>query len=128
MNSGIIDLIIRIKNGYLAKKEVIVCPHSTFREGIVKKLTELNFIKDYKVEGDGKKVIEMTLNYPDGQGAFTDVKLYSRPGRRWYVTSKDLKPVLSGMGYSLISTSKGILTNVEAKKAKIGGELLFDIW
>lgn len=127
MNNGVIDLIIRIKNGYLSRRETITTPSSRFKTEILNKLQDLGFIESYKKEED-INYITIKLKYESGMPAFTDVKLYSKPGRRWYVSVNDLKPVLSGMGYSLISTSKGILTNKEAKKEKIGGELLFDIW
>jgi len=76
---------------------------------------------------DGKK-IEVELLYNNNQKALTDVKIHSKIGRRIYRGYRELKPVLNGLGFSIISTSKGILTNVEAKKLKVGGELLFDIW
>ncbi len=68
------------------------------------------------------------LSYADGMPAMTDVKIYSKPGRRWYVTVKKIKTVFGGLGAAIISTPKGILTNQEAKKEKIGGELLFEVW
>lgn len=128
MQNSVIDLIIRIKNGYLARKEKIESPYSRYREEIVKKLVNLNFVKKYSVEGEEKKTIYVELLYQDGQPALTDVEIISKPGRRYYVSYKQLKPVLSGFGYSILSTSKGILTNKEAYKQKIGGELLFNIW
>jgi len=121
------DLIIRIKNGYLAQKKVVVCRYSIFNLNILKKLKELNFIKDFK-ENDDKKKILVELLYQDNQPALTGVKIQSRPGRRIYRSYKELKPVLSDLGFSIISTPKGILTNKEAKKLKVGGEILFDIW
>lgn len=128
MNNSIIDLIIRIKNGYLAKKEVIHSPYSVFKINILKKLLQLKFIKNFKVEEDKNKLISIELNYNNGIANFTDVKIFSKPGRRYYVSYRDLKPVLSGYGFSIISTSKGIKTDKEAKKEKLGGELLFNIW
>ncbi len=129
MNSGIIDLIIRIKNGYLARREVIESPYSKLKEGVTKKLQDLGFIAEYQVEGEGvQKSLVITLKYVHGEPAFTDVTIRSKPGQRWYITVNNIKPVMSGIGYMIISTSKGLMTNVEAKKAKIGGELLFEIW
>lgn len=125
MQNSIIDLIIRIKNGYLARKENIEIPYSHMNEETLKKLESLKFIKSFKLEG--KKFIAELL-YKDNQPAMTDVKIFSRPGRRAYISYKNLKPVLGGFGYSLISTSKGIFTHLEAKKGKLGGELLFSIW
>ena len=129
MNSGIIDLIIRIKNGYLAKREVISSPHSKMKEQVLKKLKSLRFIEDYSVETDGaKKEVTITLKYKQGEPVFTDVTIRSKPGQRWYITVNAIKPVMSGTGYMIISTSKGLMTNVEARKSKLGGELLFEIW
>ncbi len=128
MNNSVIDLIIRIKNGYLSKKETVISPYSKFRENVLKKLLELKFIKNYQVKGDKIKEITIELSYKDGVPALTDVKIYSKPGRRYYVSYRQLKPVLGGYGASILSTSKGILTNKEAYKLKVGGELLFNIW
>lgn len=129
MNSGIIDLIIRIKNGYLAKRDVISSPHSKMKEQVLKKLKALGFILDYSIETEGpKKGISITLKYKHGDPVFTDVTIRSKPGQRWYITVNSIKPVMSGTGYMIISTSKGLMTNVEARKSNLGGELLFEIW
>lgn len=128
MGNPAIDLIIRVKNGYLARKEVVESPYGRMREEILKKLTEFKFVKSYKITGDKLKKITIELLYENTVPVFSDVKIYSRPGSRYYVSYRDLKPVLSGYGFSFISTSKGILTNKEARKQKLGGELLFSIW
>ena len=128
MNDPIIDLIIRIKNAYMTKNETLMTPHSSYREAVLKKLQQLNYIKSYSVEGDIVKTIEVELSYTKGVPALTDVKLVSKPGKREYVSYKDLKSVMNGMGVSFLSTPNGILTNREARKAKLGGELLFMIW
>lgn len=128
MENSIIDLVIRIKNGYMARKEVIESPHSMYKEAILKKLLDLKFIEGYTVQGEVKKNILINLSYEEGKPAITDLKVYSKPGMRLYISYKNLKPVLSGFGYSVLSTSKGIMTDKEAKKAKLGGELLFSFW
>ncbi len=129
MNNGIIDLIIRIKNGYLAKRDVISSPHSKLKERVLKKLKSLGFIEDYSIESEGaKKEITIVLKYKKGEPVFTNVTIRSKPGQRWYITVNAIKPVMSGTGYMIISTSKGLMTNVEARKSKLGGELLFEIW
>ncbi len=129
MNNLFIDLIIRIKNGYLARKEIVNASFSKMNLAILQKLKEFDFVKDFKVkEGKNKKHIEINLNYSNEENFFTDIKIHSKPGRRWYVSYKELKPVMGGMGISILSTSKGILTDKESKKLKIGGELLFSIW
>ncbi len=128
MENSFIDLIIRLKNGYLVKKERVESSYSKLNEKIVEKLLELRFIKSFKVIGDKIKKIEIELLYKDNIPALTDVKIFSKPGRRYYVSYKDLKPVFSHYGLAIISTSQGILTNKEAKNKKVGGELLFYIW
>lgn len=127
MNNGVIDLIIRIKNGYQARRDTITTPTSKFKKEVLDKLQDLGYIESYE-QVDTIQYTTIHLKYDQGIPALTGVKLYSKPGRRWYVASKDLKPVLSGIGNSLLSTSKGILTNREARKMQIGGELLFDLW
>lgn len=128
MNDPVIDLIIRMKNAYMTKNEVMSSPHSSYREAVLKKLQEIGYVKSYEVTGDVVKTIEIQLNYEKGVPAFTDVQIVSKPGKREYVSYKDLKAVMSGMGYSILSTPKGIMTHKEAKKNKLGGELLFLIW
>lgn len=128
MENSIIDLVIRIKNGYMARKEIITSPYSTYKEAILKKLLGLKFIESYEVEGEIKKNMTIHLKYEEGNPVISDVKIFSKPGMRLYISYKNLKPVLSGFGYSVLSTSKGIMTDREAKKAKLGGELLFSFW
>jgi small subunit ribosomal protein S8 len=128
MNNPIVDLIIRIKNGYMTRNEFVYTPYSHFREEVVKKLKTLGYIKDYEVTGEKVKDMKIVLSYKEGIPAITDVKVFSTSGTRKYISYKDIKPVLSGMGKAFISTSKGIMTDVEIKKMKIGGELLFALW
>lgn len=124
----IIDLIIRIKNGYSARRETIDAPHSKYKEEVLKKLQSLGYIKEYEIDGDVIKNIKITLVYEAGLPAVTGIKVASKPGRRWYTHAKNLKAILGGLGVSLLSTPQGIMTNKEAFKKKIGGELLFEIW
>lgn len=127
MISPITDLVIRIKNGYMAGKSAITAPHSKFREEVLKKLKKLKYIEDYSVKGDVVKTIYVDL-VTDDAPRFTDVRIISKPGQRMYISVGDMKPVMSGLGYAIISTPAGIKTNIEAKKENIGGELLFYIW
>ncbi|MCS6956349.1 MAG: 30S ribosomal protein S8 [Patescibacteria group bacterium] len=130
MENSVIDLIIRIKNSYLSGKEEAVSYYSKFKEEVLKKLKDLKYIKDYRIEENSKKIkkIIIELLYIDKNPALTGVKIFSKPGRRYYVSYKDLKPVINGYGCSIISTPKGIITDKEARSKKIGGELLFNIW
>lgn len=129
MNSTSIDLIIRIKNGYLAEKKQIHAPYSRVNSDVLTILKEEGYIEDFSIAEDGnKKDISIDLLYRDREPAVQDVKVYSSPGRREYVGLKDIKPVLGGLGISILSTSKGLMTDTKARKAKVGGELLFSIW
>jgi small subunit ribosomal protein S8 len=125
---SVIDLMIRIKNGYMARKPSIQSPHSSFRVEVLKKLKELKYIADYSVSEDQLSSIEIILSYADDMPAMTNITLVSKPGQRQYISYTQLQPVQDGMGTQLLSTSKGILTDREAKKLKAGGELLFQIW
>lgn len=109
----------------MARKDRIDVPFSKYKEAVLKKLQVLGYIKHYKVEG---KSINLDLLYKNKVPAVVDVKIFSRPGQKIYSSYKNIKPVLGGLGYTLLSTPKGVLTNVEARKNKIGGELLFSIW
>ena len=122
------DFIIRLKNGYMAKRDSVDVPYSKLNESMLTKLKALKYINDYDIEGDKKRTLKVKLKYDEDVAAITDVKIFSRPGRRWYVNYKDIRPVLGGMGTSLVSTSKGVMTAAETKKNKIGGELLFSVW
>lgn len=129
MNDPIIDLIISIKNGYMARKEAVVLNHSNYKQVVAEKLQALGFVQNVKVEGETSlKKITVELLYRNGEPAMTDVQLYSKPGTRIYTSYRKLRSVLGGLGLSLISTSKGIMTDKESKKSKLGGELLFSIW
>src|SRR3989344_5586731 len=124
MNNSIIDLIIRIKNAYLARKEKISSPHSGFKEDVTKKLKELGYLKSYQIQKDGsKKNILLELIYEDGVPALTDVKIISRPGRRWYVGKKELKKVkaLHGLYRTLISNAmQGVVTPWQKRLEIVG--------
>ncbi len=109
----------------MARLEEATMPNSKFKHEVAKKLLVLGFLKAVKVEG---RKMHLEFRYIDGVPALTDVKLFSKPGQRYYINYKDLKPVLGGMGYAILTTSKGIMTNSEARKAKVGGELLFNLW
>ena len=125
MQNSVIDLIIRIKNGYLARKESVEIVNSKFNEEVLKKLRQLGYIKNFRVN---QRETQVELLYKGRSPAVTDVQIFSKPGRRFYVSYHNLKMIMGGLGYSIVSTSKGILSNKEARKNKVGGELLFSIW
>lgn len=112
----------------MAKKETINAPYSKFSEEVLKKLKTLGYVGEYSIDKEAIKTMTINLVYGKDGTAFTDVAVFSKPGRRYYVSYRDLKPVVSGFGYSILSTPVGILTDREAKVKKMGGELLFKIW
>jgi small subunit ribosomal protein S8 len=124
------DMIIRIKNAGMAKKPSVVVPASKLRLAVAEKLKERGFVG--AIEKHGKKIkrsIELQVLYhEDGTPKVSDVKRVSKPGRRLYVKNAQCTPVYSGRGVAIISTSQGVLTGEEAKKAGVGGEILFTLW
>lgn len=126
----IADLINQIKNAGAVKKATVSIPFSNFKLSIAEKLKEVGFVK--AVEKKGKKVkktLDITIKYNDDGKAFIQgVKRVSKPGRRIYRGFEDIIPVKYGFGSLILSTPKGIKTDKEAKKEKVGGEALFQIW
>ncbi|OGK16473.1 30S ribosomal protein S8 [Candidatus Roizmanbacteria bacterium RIFCSPHIGHO2_01_FULL_39_12b] len=123
------DLIIRIKNGYMAKRDNIEARWSKINEGVVELLKISGFIKSYEViDENGKKRLNIGLLYIDNDPAVREVKLLSKPGRRIYRKHKEIKSVLGGLGVAILSTPKGLMTDTQAKDAQVGGEALFEIW
>ncbi len=130
MTDPISDMLTRIRNGIHAKKEVVEIPFSKLRLGILKILKKEGYIGSITETSDqSKSKILVTLRYDaQKQPVITSLERVSRPGRRVYVSYQDVKPVLGGMGLSVLSTSKGLMSNGEAKENKIGGELLCTVW
>ncbi|HSO60867.1 MAG TPA: 30S ribosomal protein S8 [Desulfobacterales bacterium] len=120
------DMLTRIRNGAKAKFSSVDVPGSKLKVEVARILKDEGFVKNYKFLKDGKQgVLRIYLKYGQGQAsAFHHIKRMSKPGRRSYSKSKDLKPVLSGMGISILSTSKGLMTDKQARKENIGGEIL----
>lgn len=126
---NIVDFIIRLKNGYLSKKESIIVPYTKIIEKILKILKDENFVHDFVLDvKENKKQIRVILKYFEKTPMMTGIKIFSKPGRRLYVKANSLKPVMGGKGIAVLSTPKGIITDKEARKLKVGGELWFYIW
>ncbi|MCX8082572.1 MAG: 30S ribosomal protein S8 [bacterium] len=129
MTDPIADMITRIRNGNLVKKDFISIPYSSFKEEIIKVLKEEGFIKDYVIAEEEKvKNLKVFLLYSGKKKAITEIKRISKPGRRIYVDRDTIPEIKSGYGIAVLSTSKGILSSKKAKETGIGGELLFYIW
>ena len=124
------DMINRIKNAGAVKAASVDIPHSLLKYAIAEKLKEHGYVK--AVEKCGRKVrklISISIAYNDnGAPRVRGVKRISKPGRRMYASVKDIVPIKYGYGASVLSTPKGVLTGAEARKEKVGGEMLFHIW
>jgi small subunit ribosomal protein S8 len=123
------DLLNQIRNGQAVLKEQILLPFSNLKYEIVKILEKEGFVE--KIEKKGrktKKIIEITLKYNNKIPVISGLKRISKSGQRIYKNFKELKPVKSGYGIAIISTSKGLMTNKEARKQKLGGEVICEIW
>jgi small subunit ribosomal protein S8 len=124
------DMLTRIRNGSRAHKNEVVLPMSKLKVRIAEVLKSEGFVKDVHQHQNGPQG-EMTivLKYDrDGSPAFSEVRRISKPGLRRYVGYQDLQKVLGGLGASILSTPKGILVDREARKQKLGGELICSIW
>jgi len=126
MVDPISDMLTRIRNAQSAGHLTVAIPLSKIKYEIARILKQENYIDNYKKIGKGnKKILEIDLKYPV---AIKEIKRISKPGRRLYAKAPELKQVKSGYGISIISTSKGLMTNKEARKTRLGGEILFEIW
>ena len=124
------DLITRIRNAQQAKKEFVKLPYSGMDFAVAEILAKNNYVDSVAKKGRlPKRVIEIKLKYDkEGGGVINGVKFLSVPSRHLYAGYQKLRPIKQGHGLGVISTSKGLLTNIEARKEKVGGELLFEIW
>ena len=131
MSDPIADFLTRIRNGFLAKKRWIDVPSSALKKRIALVLKEEKYIKDFFfISGDGnKEFIRVFLKYDyQGKPVIENIKRVSRPGLRVYVGAGEAPRVLDGLGISILSTSKGVLSNKKAKQLGVGGELLCEVY
>ncbi|MEW6159308.1 MAG: 30S ribosomal protein S8 [Verrucomicrobiota bacterium] len=128
MTDPISDMLARIRNASQALLPEVEVSHSKMRESIAKILKKEGYITDCSVEGKTVKKIKMKLKYQGRKGVITGMKRVSTPGLRRYVSATEIPRVLGGMGTSIISTSKGVMTGLEAQKLNVGGELVCFVW
>ncbi len=119
------DLLIRIKNGYMARRQDVVATFSGLNVAILEVLKTEGYITSYKVI---ERSININLKYLDRKPVLQDVKRISKPGRRVYLGKGALPRVLDGMGIALISTPKGVMTDKQARKEGVGGEVMAYVW
>ncbi|MCS7316379.1 MAG: 30S ribosomal protein S8 [Bryobacterales bacterium] len=121
----IADMLTRIRNALRARQPKVDVPASRLKTEIARVLKEEGYILNYKVAEEGaRKTIKIYLKYHNGRPVISELKRISRPGCRIYVGRDQIKPVLGGMGISILSTPKGVMTGRQARRAGVGGELL----
>ena len=129
-NDPVADLIVRLTNATAIRKASISVPFSNLKMAIAEKLKEVGYITGVEKKGKKvKKTLDVTLKYNEaGIGAIKGVRRISKPGRRLYKSVHEINPIRYGHGSLILTTPKGIKTDKEAKKEKVGGEALFEIW
>lgn len=129
MTDPIADMLTRIRNASLAKHKRVDLPASKLKTEIARILKESHFIQDYKVLNDGAHdVLRLYLRYFEDHPVIRNVQRVSRPGRRVYKGADDMPRVRGGMGIAIVSTSKGMMTDRQARASKVGGEVMALVW
>jgi small subunit ribosomal protein S8 len=131
MTDPIADMLTRIRNANKARFKTVNVGMSQMNVNIAKVLKKSGYINNYdKVKGDkDQQVLEIILKYPDTKSTvITNIKRVSKPGRRVYVPSEGIPKVLNGLGISILSTSKGVITDAEARELNVGGEVICNVW
>ena len=126
------DMLTRIKNAYLARHQTVEIPYSKIKEKIGKILVKNGYLKSAKIKSVNRrtkfKQIPYELGYQDSKPALQDLKRVSKPGKRVYTRWNQIPRALSGYGITIVSTSKGIMTDKEARKKKLGGEIICQVY
>ncbi|MDR3609604.1 MAG: 30S ribosomal protein S8 [Ignavibacteriaceae bacterium] len=123
------DFLTRIRNAAKAKKPRVDIPSSFMKKNLAEILKKQNFIEDFSMVEDNKQnIIRVQLKYKNGLSAISGLRRISTPGLRVYKNSSDIPRVLNGLGIAVVSTSKGLLTDKEARKNSVGGEVVCYIW
>jgi small subunit ribosomal protein S8 len=126
----IADFLTRIRNGLIADQDDVVMPASKFKAELARILREQGYIEDYAVEpARVGQVLRVQLKYTeDRRSVISGLERVSKPGRREYVNADDVPKVLGGMGTAIVSTSSGVMTGHDARRARVGGELVAKVW
>ena len=130
ITDSIADMLTRIRNANSAKHDSVKVPASTMNKAIAQILVDEGYIKSFTVEEDGKQgIMEVQLKYGPGKTqVITGLRRVSKPGLRIYTNCEDMPKVMKGLGIAILSTPKGIMTDKDARKANVGGEVLAFIW
>jgi small subunit ribosomal protein S8 len=130
MSDPLADFLTRIRNAGMVRFETVDIPMSNLKVDVAKVLRAEGYIKDYEIIEDNKQgVLRIMLKYgPNNELVISGIRRVSKPGLRKYVKADDIPKVLSGLGISILSTSKGVITDREARRLRIGGEILCEAW
>jgi len=129
-NDPMADMLTRVRNAAAAGHDKVSIPHSRVKESVARIICDEGFLRGMEVVGSGlEKALVIDLKYQeDGRPTFSSLHRVSRLGRRYYVSVKDIKPTRQGMGVAILTTSKGIMKDVDARRQGVGGEVLCTIW
>ncbi|MCZ6508314.1 MAG: 30S ribosomal protein S8 [Acidobacteria bacterium] len=129
MTDPIADMLARIRNAHNAKHDRLDVPISKLKVEVCKVLQREGYIESFEIiEQQPRSDLRIFLKYSDGEPVIQHLARISKPGRRVYMRSDDLKPVLNGLGIGIVSTSFGLLTDEEARQRRVGGEVLCEVW
>ena len=130
MSDPLADMLTRVRNACMVKFDTVDIPLSKVKANVAKILKEEGYINDYHIqEGGVQGVLRIDLKYSQGKDkVITGIRRVSKPGRRIYVNADNIPKVMSGLGVGIISTSKGVMTDRQARKMRVGGELLCEVW
>ena len=130
VTDAIADMLTRIRNANSAKHDSVKIPASNMKKAIAQILVDEGYIKSFTVEEDGKQgIMEVQLKYgPNKSQVITGLRRVSKPGLRIYTNVEDMPKVMKGLGIAILSTPKGVMTDKDARKANVGGEVLAFIW
>ncbi len=128
MNDPISDMLTRIRNANRALLPGTEIPHSKLKEGIAGILKKEGYIADFSIEGQPKKLLKLKLKYQGKKSVIEGLRRVSTPGLRRYVGATEIPRVRGGLGVAVVSTSEGLMTDYQARKKNIGGELLCYVW
>jgi len=129
INDPVGDLITRIRNAHLRGRSKTLTPASTLRARVLQVLKDEGYIRDFReIENEGRKELEIELKYFEGAPAIHEIQRVSKPGRRVYSSIKDLRLVRNGLGISILSTPKGVMSDNAARDANVGGEILCEVY
>jgi small subunit ribosomal protein S8 len=128
MTDPISDMLTRIRNAQVALLTAVEIPHSRIKEGIAAILKREGYIVDFGAEGKPIRTLTLKLKYEGKKGVIEGLRRVSKPGLRHYVGSTEVPRVRGGMGVAILSTSQGVMTAVQARKNRVGGEVLCYVW